>query len=86
MKMDKKEFIEKLSKQTNYDERKCNLINSIIEDTFIIGKKSKEKMIVEFKEKLKIEEQEANRVYEIVMQIIGTGIKDKLKHPFKNQD
>lgn len=84
--MDKKEFIEKLSKQTNYDERKCNLINSIIEDTFIIGKKSKEKMIVEFKEKLKIEEQEANRVYEIVMQIIGTGIKDKLKHPFKNQD
>ncbi len=86
MKMDKKEFIEKLSKQTNYDERKCNLINSIIEDTFIIGKKSKEKMIVEFKEKLKIEEQEANKVYEIVMQIIGTGIKDKLKHPFKNQD
>ncbi len=86
MKMDKKEFIEKLSKQTNYDERKCNLINSIIEDTFIIGKKSKEKMIVEFKEKLKIEEQEANKVYEIIMQIIGTGIKDKLKHPFKNQD
>lgn len=86
MKMDKKEFIEKLLKQTNYDERKCNLINSIIEDTFIIGKKSKEKMIVEFKEKLKIEEQEANKVYEIVMQIIGTGIKDKLKHPFKNQD
>lgn len=86
MKMDKKEFIEKLSKQTNYDERKCNLINSIIEDTFIIGKKSKEKMIVEFKEKLKIEEQEANKVYEIVMQIIGTGIKDKLRHPFKNQD
>lgn len=86
MKMDKKEFIEKLSKQTNYDEIKCNLINSIIEDTFIIGKKSKEKMIVEFKEKLKIEEQEANKVYEIVMQIIGTGIKDKLKHPFKSQD
>lgn len=86
MKMDKKEFIEKLSKQTNYDERKCNLINSIIEDTFIIGKKSKEKMIVEFKEKLKIEEQEANKVYEIVMQIIGAGIKDKLKHPFKSQD
>lgn len=86
MKMDKKEFIEKLSKQTNYDERKCNLINSIIEDTFIIGKKSKEKMIVEFEEKLKIEEQEANKVYEIVMQIIAAGIKDKLKHPFKNQD
>lgn len=86
MKMDKKEFIEKLSKQTNYDERKCNLINSIIEDTFIIGKKSKEKMIVEFKEKLKLEEQEANKVYEIVMQIIGAGIKDKLKHPFKDQD
>lgn len=84
--MNKKDFIEKLSKKTNYDEEKCNLINSIIEDTFIVGKKSKEKMIAEFKEKLKIEEQEANKIYEIVMQIIGTGIKDKLKHPFKNQD
>lgn len=78
MKMNKKDFIEKLSKQTSYDERKCNLINSIIEDTFIIGKKNKEKMIAEFKEKLNVDDQEANRIYEIAMQIIGTGIKDKL--------
>ncbi len=83
--MNKKEFIEKFSKQTNYDERKCNLINSIIEDTFIIGKNNKERMISKFKEKLNIEEEEANKIYEIAMQIIGTGIKDKLKHPFKNQ-
>ena len=42
--MNKSEFIKELSKQTKYDEEKCTLINSIIEDTFIIGKKNKEKM------------------------------------------
>lgn len=84
--MNKKDFIEKLSKETSYNEEKCNLINSIIEDTFIIGKKNKENMIVKFKERLEIEDQEATKLYEIVMQIIAAGIKDKLKHPFKNQD
>ncbi len=84
--MNKKDFIEKLSKETSYNEEKCNLINSIIEDTFIIGKKNKENMIVKFKERLEIENQEATKLYEIVMQIISAGIKDKLKHPFKNQD
>ena len=29
---------------------------------------------------------EANKLYEIVMRIIGTEIKNKLKHPFKSQD
>ena len=84
--MNKKEFIEELSKQTGYDEEKCNLINSIIEDTFIIGKKNKEKMIEIFEKELNFDEIEANKLYEIVMNILGTEIKNKLKHPFKSQD
>jgi len=36
--MNKSEFIKELSKQTKYDEEECTLINSIIEDTFIIEK------------------------------------------------
>ena len=86
MKMNKNEFIKKLSKQTGYDEGKCNLINSIIEDTFIIGKKNKEKMIEKFESGLNFDEIEANKLYEIVMNILGTEIKNKLKHPFKSQD
>ena len=86
MKMNKNEFIKELSKQTGYDEEKCNLINIILEDTFIIGKKNKEKMIEKFESAFNFDEIEANKLYEIVMNIVGTEIKNKLKHPFKSQD
>ena len=86
IKMNKTEFIKELSKHTGCDEEKCNLINSIIEDTFIIGKKNKEKMIKNFESRLNFDENEATKLYEIVMNIIGAEIKNKIKHPFKSQD
>ena len=84
--MNKREFLEELSKQTGLDNNKCVLINDIIEETTVIGKKNKEKMIASFIEKLGIDENEANKIYESAMQIIGIEIKEKLKHPFKSQD
>lgn len=63
-----------------------NTINNIVEDTFIIGKKNKEKIIEKFEKQINLDENEANKLYEIVMRIIGTEIKNKLKHPFKSQD
>ena len=84
--MNKNEFIKELSKQTGYDEERCNLINSIIEDTFIIGRKNKEKMLDRFKSELNIDELEAEKIYETAMNILSTEIKNKIKHPFKNQD
>lgn len=83
--MNKREFIKELSRSTGYDEEKCTLINSIIEDTFIIGKKSKEKMIEKFKTELNFDEIQSNDLYETVMNILGTEIKNKLKHPFKQK-
>ena len=44
--MNKSEFIKELSKQTSYNEERCNTINNIVEDTFIIGKKNKEKIML----------------------------------------
>ena len=84
--MNKSEVIKELSKQTGYDEEKCNLINSILEDTFIIGKKNKEKIIEKFEGAFNFDEIEANKLYEIVMNILGTEIKNKLKHPFGSQN
>ena len=84
--MNKSEFIKELSKQTGYDEEKCIVINSIVEDTFIIGKKSKDKMIEKFKEQINLDQNEANKLYETIMSIIGSELKNKLKHPFKSQD
>ena len=84
--MNKSEFIKELSKQTGYDEEKCIVINSIVEDTFIIGKKNKDKMIEKFEEQISLDENEANKLYETIMSIISSEIKNKLKHPFKSKD
>ena len=84
--MNKSEFIKELSKQTGYDEEKCIVINSIVEDTFIIGKKNKDKMIEKFEDQTSLDENEANKLYETVISIIGSELKNKLKHPFKSQD
>lgn len=86
MKMNKKEVIGRLKEELNYSEEQCVIINNIVEDTFLIGKKNKEKMIERFVNELNVNKEEANRIYEVFMSIIGNGIKDKLKHPFKDLD
>ena len=84
--MNKSEFIKELSKQTGYDEEKSILINNIIEDTFIVGKKNKKKIIEKFENQLSINENESDKLYELVMSILSCEIKNKLKHPFKSKD
>ena len=84
--MNKIEFIEKLEKKLNYDKNTCEKINNIIENTFLVGKKNKEKMINSFIEELNIKYSEAEKIYETVMEIISNNLKEKIKHPFKNLD
>ncbi len=85
-KMNKTKFIKKLSEKTGYSIEDCTRINSIIEDNFIISKKSKEKIINDLMIEFNINYEEASRIYEISTEIIVTAIKTKLIHPFKNQD
>jgi len=84
--MNKEGFIKELSKKTGLSEEKCIVINSIIEDTCLIGNKSKHKMIEGFKEKLNVTEEEAQKIYETAMELITTSMKEKIKHPFKGND
>ncbi|MBR3256017.1 MAG: hypothetical protein IKF97_07450 [Clostridia bacterium] len=84
--MNKKDFISKLKEATGYDETKCNSINEIIESHFIIGKNGKEQIISDFKSKLLLNDDDADKLYNICMELIGEEIKNKLKHPFKSQD
>ena len=86
MKVNKTEFIEELQNRLNYGEEKCIIINNILEDNFLIGKKNKEIMINGFIAKLDITDIEANNIYETAMNILSKGIKDKLKHPFRSRD
>lgn len=86
MKMNKKGFINELSNQTGYDEKRCILINDIIENYFIFRKKNKEKIIKDLQIKANLSEDDSENVYDIYIKIITEEIKNKLKHPFKSQD
>lgn len=84
--MNKGKFIEQLMEKTNYPQDKCIIINSILENHFIFGKNNKEKYINDFINELDLDEQDAENLYEICMNIIENNIKNKLKHPFKSND
>ena len=84
--MNKNVFIKELSKQTEYDEEKCILINNVIESYFIFGKRNKDKIIQDLQVKANLSEDDSENVYDIAIRIITGEIKNKLKHPFKNQD
>lgn len=86
MKMNKKGFINEISNQTGYDEKRCILINDIIENYFIFRKKNKEKIIRDLQIKANLSEDDSENVYDIYIKIITEEIKSKLKHPFKSQD
>lgn len=67
----------------SYSQEMAIIITEIIENHFFITPKGKEKIIDEFILNLKIDDQEAERIYEFVSQIIKNELKNKLKHPFK---
>lgn len=84
--MNKEKFIQTLKEKLNINEKDAIVINSIIEDNKIIGKKGKENIIKDLINKLETDEEFANRIYETARNIIKTEIKDRLKHPFRSCD
>ena len=86
MRMNKTGFIKELSKQTGYDEEKCILINNVIENYFIFGRKNRDKIIQDWQVKSSLSEDDSENIYDIAMKIITGEIKNKLKHPFKSQE
>jgi predicted metal-binding transcription factor (methanogenesis marker protein 9) len=84
--MNKQGFISELVKQTNLSENECIILNDCLEENFLIGKKNKEKTIKLLMDKLNVDEEKANKLYETSSSIIAKNIKDKIIHPFKSQD
>ena len=84
--MNKSDFIGILQEKVNLDEEKCKIINDVLNGHFIVGRKGKEEIITDLINRLNIDNNEADRIYNISMEIIGGEIKNKLKHPFKSID
>ena len=86
MKMNKTGFINELSEKLGYSIEDCTKINEVIENNFIISRKSKDKIITELINVLNIDEEKADEIYNTSVEIITKSLKGKIKHPFKNQD
>ncbi len=84
--MDKNMFLKELKKVTNYSDEECIKINDIVEDTFIVGRKNKDKMTDGLMKSLGISYDDADELYNTVISILVNRVKDRVKHPFKNDD
>lgn len=84
--MNKNGFIKELSKQTGYDEEKCILINNVIENHFILGRKNKDKIIQDLQAKVNLSKEDSEKIYNMAIKIIATETKNKIKYPFKSKD
>ena len=84
--MNKSKFVDSLMKETNYDREKCIEINKVLESHFIIGKKGKEKIVDDFVNKIGVDSEEAEHLYEVCISILGVAAKEKIRHPFKSKD
>lgn len=62
------------------------IFSNIVNDIPVIGKSNKEKIIKEFIEQLSVDKIVAEHYYEVFSEVIATAIKDKIKHPFKNNN
>lgn len=83
--MNKANFREKLNKATGYNDEKCKIVNDVIESHFIIGKNNKEKILNDFIDKLNIEKEEAEELYNKCVSILGNEFKSRIRHPFKSK-
>lgn len=82
--MNKTEFVNELTKNLSYSYDKCLTICNILENSFFISKREKERIIDDFIQKLNVSKKEALEIYDTSITILKNEIKSKLKHPFKS--
>lgn len=80
--MNKADFIKELESRTEYTAERCVIINDVLENHFIFRKKNKPTVVADIAEKLSIDNDEADSLYELCMNIIRSEKKCVLKRPF----
>lgn len=84
MKNNKHALLVDLKERLNCSEEDCVIINNIVEETSLFGKKNKQKMIDEFMNQLDVSLERANEIYDTFMDIFKSRVKWKIRHPFKS--
>lgn len=81
--MNKDKFVQALSSKIGISTSDCEKINEILESHFIIGRNNKFKIIEEIKNKLNIDDELAEKIYDTAGNILEENVKNRIKHPFK---
>lgn len=76
-KMNNEKFTKFLVEKTGKSLEECNQIFEVIKNMSVIGRKNKDKMIQELMVKLKINEREANEMYNITSEFTLKNIFNK---------
>ena len=84
MKNNKRAVLVDLKERLNCSEQDCIIINNIVEETSLFGRKNKEKMINGFMEQLDVTEARADEIYNTFMDIFKSRIKYRFRHPIKS--
>lgn len=81
--MKDKELMNELKNRINYNDKKMKIIKEILEEKMFIGRKNKNRIINNLIEKLNIDNEEANKIYNEFISVFMNRIKYKIMHPFK---
>lgn len=68
-----KDIKEKLKELTERSDEEISIIDEILNSHFVIGKNNKQKIMLDFKEKLSINDEEADDLYNQCSEIIVKG-------------
>ena len=83
--MNKRDFINKLANELKISIEDSKKINDIIESEMFIGKKNKEIIINKLVSIMNYSYEDANVIYNKIMNIISDEIKNKILHPFDSK-
>ena len=84
MKNNKRALLVELKERLGCSEEECLIINDTVEETSLFGKKNKAKMINGFMDRLHVDGNRAEEIYETFMDIFKRRLKFKIFHPFKS--
>ena len=82
--MNNKQLMKKVNEKLKLNDESLLIFSNIVKDIPVTFKSNKEKMIKAFIEQLNVDNSTAEYYYETFSEIIKNAIKDKMKHPFKN--
>lgn len=80
--MNKSEFIKELESKAGLSAEQCATVNDVLENNFIFRKKNKPKIVTELSERLGVNEEESDKIFEQAMSIIKSETKHALRRPF----